>query len=213
MKTSNLTSIIVIALAFFIADKASAQDSHIAVLLNMVNSNFNYGEKNRLLSDYKKDVRGLQAGLSWQAGLAENFSIVTEGYFIRKGGRLQSGNPLMNIGSTVKLYTVEVPVLARLHAGRWYFNVGPYSNYMISGKILTPESSEKISFGNGKFKRWEAGMQAGVGFQFKIKRTKMAIDVRYSHGMTSLSKDSKLFNRTLNISVLAFKSLKGKTHN
>ncbi|MFN8334259.1 MAG: porin family protein [Cyclobacteriaceae bacterium] len=210
MKKFNPTQFVAGTLLLLTSFNLHAQESHIAVLLNMVNSKLNYGTLNKSLNDYRKDVRGLQAGLSWQASVSNRFSVVSEAYFIRKGGRLQSGNPLTDVGSTLKLYSVEVPVLARVHAGRWYFNAGPYTNYILSGKSITPEATRKISFaenGNG-YKRWEAGVQAGAGFQFRIKRARMAVDVRYSHGLSSISRYTDIYNRTLNVSIVAFKPLK-----
>jgi hypothetical protein len=187
-----------------------AQDSHVAILINMVNSKLNYGEMNSSLKHYSKNVRGLQAGLSWQAGITKNFSILSEAYFISKGGRLTGGNPLNEVGSTLRLYTAEIPVLARIHVGGFYFNTGPYANYIFSGKKSESESSESISFGReaDDFTRWETGMQAGAGYEFKLKKRKLALDFRYTHGMTSVSRSADLYSRTINVTVLIYKSRK-----
>jgi hypothetical protein len=191
--------------------KSYGQDSHVSLLINNVNSRLNYGGTNSSLQGHKKDVRGLQAGLSWQAGVTKNFSIVTEAYFVKKGGALKSDNPVDGMKSSLKLYTVEVPVLARIHAGKFYFNAGPYANYMLSGKKFSDsEGNQSISFGSGAggFKKWEAGVQGGAGYQFSLKKTRMALDVRYTHGLTSIASDRDLFNRTINISVLVHRSWK-----
>lgn len=186
-----------------------AQQSHVAILLNTVNSSLNYGDMNSSLKGYKKDLRGVQAGLSWQAGLTNNFSIVTEAYFVKKGGKLKADNPLNGVESTLKLYTVEVPVLVRVHTGKFYFNAGPSGNYIFSGKKSSEtEASHSISFGNGQdsFRKWEAGMQAGAGYQFSLKKARMAVDLRYTHGMTSISKTDELYNRTINLSLVVLRS-------
>lgn len=199
----------------FVFMTAHAQDSHIAVLLNMVNSKLNYGNENSAVQHYKKDLRGLQAGLSWQAGITKQFSIVTEAYFMRKGGQLKSGNPLDRVGSTLKLNTIEVPVLARVHAGRFYFSTGPYANFIFSRKVSSgSESAEATYFENriNGIRKFETGIQAGAGYQFRVKKAKMAVDFRYTHGMTSISKMDNLYNRTINISVLGFISLKHKSN-
>ena len=215
MKMKKLISISVAAMSMillFATVKTSyAQNSHVAILLNMVNSRMNYGEMNSSLQDYKKNVQGVQAGLSWQAGITKHFSVLTEAYFVKKGGRLISGNPLDGIGSTLKLYTAEIPVLARIHMGGFYLNAGPYTNYIFSGKTsLGSEASESISFGKElyDFRRWETGLQAGAGYEFNLKKRKLSIDFRYTHGMTSVSRTSDLYNRTINITVLVYKSWK-----
>lgn len=184
-----------------------AQESHFAILVNNVNSRLNYGSMNSSLRGYKKDVRGFQAGLAWQAGVAKHFSIVTEAYYAKKGGTLVAGNPLNGIKSTLKLHTVEVPVLARFHAGRFYFNAGPYATYIFGGNTSSDlEETRQISFGTGEFRHWEAGVQGGAGFQFGIKKTRLALDVRYTHGLTSVSKADNLYSRTININVFARRS-------
>ncbi|HWA34538.1 MAG TPA: porin family protein [Cyclobacteriaceae bacterium] len=202
------------ALLLIITVTASrAQQSHVGILLNTVSSNLNYGDMNGSLSGYKETVRGIRAGLSWQAGITKNFSVVTEAYFVRKGGGLENGNPLNGLHSAIKLNTIELPVLARVHAGRFYFNAGPYANYIFSGKRTSDaEQSKSISFGQGPddLRRWEAGFQGGVGYMFNLKKKRMAIDVRYAHGMTSISSTSDLYNRTFSISVVLLKPLKGR---
>ena len=187
------------------------QESHWAILLNEANSRLNYGEMNSALKDYKKDVRGFQGGLSWQAGLTKHLSIVTEAYFITKGGTVKVNNPVDGIRSTLKLRTMEIPVLARIHTGRFYFNAGPYVNYVFSGKKSSDtDGSHSISFGQNEFRRFEAGVQTGGGYQFRIKKTRLAVDLRYISGLTSVSRNEKLYNRTINLSVLVLRSSKPK---
>lgn len=189
------------------------QGSHVAILLNTVNSTLNYGDMNSALKGYKKDIRGIQAGLSWQAGITGRFSIVTEAYFVKKGGTLKAGNPLTGEKSSLKLYTAEAPVLARIHAGRFYFNAGPYANYIFSGKRSEEgEGSHSISFGDqpDAFRRWETGLQGGAGYQFTLKKARMAVDLRYTHGLTSISKANNLFNRTINLNLLVLRSRKSQ---
>ena len=209
MKISGtIHSAAAIVLLMLVTSGAFAQESHVAILLNSVNSRLNYGSSiNHSLQGYKKDLRGFQAGLSWQKGLTKNFSIVTEAYYVKKGGTLKAGNPLNGVKSTLKLYSVEVPVLARLHVNRFYFNAGPYVNYIAGGKSMSDiEESHPISFGSGGFRRWEAGLQGGAGYQFKIKRSKLAVDVRYTHGLTSISKVDNLYNRTINVNIVVRRS-------
>ena len=57
--------------------------------------------------------------------LRPHFSLVSELYFIRKGGKLKANNPLTTNESTLRLNTIELPVLARFHIGKFYMNAGP----------------------------------------------------------------------------------------
>ena len=44
---------------------------------------------------------------------------------MRKGGKLKANNPLTTSESTLHLNTLELPVLARFHFGKFYVNAGP----------------------------------------------------------------------------------------
>ncbi len=215
VRTSKMS--IAIALIFSLQSIQSfSQSTHLKPLLVEVNSNFNYGKSNNALHPFKKDVKGVLAGLSFQAGITPMFSLVTETYFTMKGATLKTGNPLTANKSTLRLYNVEIPVLARFHFNRLYINAGPYVSYTITGRIKTDgsqtiqEKSTSISFHNvpDGFKRWEAGVQAGAGYNFRIKKTTMALDLRYGYGLTNISQDAVRYNRTFNISFIAVKPWK-----
>jgi hypothetical protein len=195
---------IAIVAAVALAMHSFAQTTRLNVLLNEVNTNFNYGSANNSLSPYKKTVAGIQAGLSFQAGITPTFSVVTEAYFTMKGGTLQTGNPLTTEKSTTRLYATELPVLARFQFGKVYLNSGPYAAYNFSGTLKT-EGQESTS---PAFNRWEMGLQAGVGYLFHIKKLPLALDVRYGYGLTNISQDVERYNRALTVSLLLFKPWK-----
>ncbi len=70
-------------------DNKVSVKTYLSILLNMVNTNINYGKSNSSLADNKKTVQDAQIGSSFQAGISPKFSLVSEFYFIRKGGRLK----------------------------------------------------------------------------------------------------------------------------
>jgi hypothetical protein len=146
------------------------------------------------------------------------FSVVPELYLAIKGGILKENNPLTVNKSTLRLYTIEMPVLARLHCNKLYLNAGPYVGYTLSGRMKTEgsdavsEASTKVSFGNtmNDFKRWDLGIQAGAGYNFTIKKTTLTLDARYGYGLTNISKDVERYNRLLNISLVVSRPHKKK---
>ncbi|MEJ7827228.1 MAG: porin family protein [Segetibacter sp.] len=196
--------------------KSLAQKTYISPLINVVNSNFNYGDANNAIKSYKKDARGIMAGATFQAGITPAFSVVAETYFVMKGATLKTENPLTVNKSTLRLYNAEIPVLARLHINHLYINAGPYVSYTIGGRIKTessesiPEKSTAISFSNvtDGFKRWELGAQAGAGYNFRIKKRALALDLRYGYGLTNVSQDAERYNRIFTISIIAVKPWK-----
>jgi Outer membrane protein beta-barrel domain len=173
------------------------------LMINVAGTNLNYGGDNSALSDYKKSANGLQAGVSFQAGITPAFSLVTELYYMRKGGKLKNNNPLTGTESSIRLNTIELPVMARVHVGKFYMNAGPSIAYNLSGKRKIDKVSDNLSFNNsaGAFKRFDAGIQMGGGFEFPFKQKRIALDIRYNYGLSNISYDKEIQNRALMISV------------
>jgi len=209
-KANFVKPILAASLVLIATITSYGQSSHLAVVVTTTDANFNYGNNNSQLKSFRETVRALRAGVSFQAGVTEQFSLVGELYYATKGGTLTSGNNLTATESTLKLYSAELPIMARFHAGRFYINSGPYVSYLFSGRLKTngPEAGT-ISFNdtNG-FRRFEMGMQGGAGYVFNAKKKKLAVDIRYGYGLTSLSNDLKRYNRMLSISVSMFKPWK-----
>jgi len=189
------------------------QTSKFGISLNSLTTNFNYGNSNRGLQPYKKNYKGIQAGFTYQAGITPMFSVVPELYFAVKGGSLKENNPLTVNKSILRISSLEMPVLARLHFNNLYVNAGPYTGYAVGGRLkiegkgTTAETSTKVSFGNsaGDFKRWDLGLQAGAGYNFNMKKSVLTLDVRYGNGLVNISKDIQRYNRMLNISLVLSK--------
>ncbi len=82
-------------------------------------------------------------------------------------------------------------------------NAGPSIAYNLSGKRTIDDQSTKLLFTNSKtsFKRFDAGIQMGGGFEFPFKEKRIALDLRYSHGLTNISYEKEIHNRALMISV------------
>ncbi|GAB2668034.1 hypothetical protein GCM10027036_22000 [Flavihumibacter cheonanensis] len=132
--TSFWTVLILVALSS-VTSVAYSQTSKFSIALNSLTTNFNYGSANSDLKSYKKDYRGFQAGISYQAGITPIFSIVPELYFAMKGGILQKNNPLTGGKSTLRINSLELPVLARVHYKKLYLNAGPYAGYNVGGRL------------------------------------------------------------------------------
>lgn len=172
-------------------------------MINMAAASFRYTGGDNALADYSHSVKGLRAGLSFQAGITPSFSLVSDLYYLRKGGKLDDGNPLTTGASTIRLHAIELPVLARVHLGRFYVNAGPSIGYIINGKQKINDLSVKLLFdhsANG-YKRFDAGVQAGAGFYLPFKQKTLGLDIRYNHGLTRISRNTEMYNRALMFSV------------
>ncbi len=177
--------------------------SYLDLVLNVVGTNLNYGKSNSALSDYKKSVLGGQLGVSYQAGITPSFSIVPELYFFMKGGELKANNPLTASNTNIRLYTLEFPVLARVHFGKFHLNAGPSIAYNIYGSQKMENSTSDLPFNsaNESFKRWEAGVQMGGGYTFHTKKKTVRLDVRYNYGLTNIANRGEMYNRSLIIAL------------
>lgn len=197
----------------FLSFTSFSQTSKFGISLNSLTTNFNYGNSNSELQPYKKNYEGLQAGFTYQAVITPVFSLVPELYFAVKGGSLKENNPLTVNESILRISSLEMPVLARLHFNNLYVNAGTYAGYAVGGRLKiegkgsTAATSTKVSFGNsaGDFKRWDIGLQAGAGYNFNMKKSVLTLDVRYGYGLTNISKNIERYNRMLNISLVISK--------
>ncbi len=174
-------------------------ETYLDLVLNVVGTNLNYGKSNDVLSDYKKAVLGAQVGVSLQAGITPHVSLVSELYFFMKGGELKANNPLTTSNTNIRLYTLELPVLARVHFGRFHLNAGPSIAYNIYGSQKNENSTSDLAFNNSAedFKRWEAGVQVGGGYTFHTKRKTVRLDIRYNYGLTNIANSGEMYNRSL----------------
>ena len=186
-----------------IKDGKKSAETYFDLMITTASTNLNYGSSNSALSDYKKDSKGIHAGVSFQAGITSKFSLVSELYYIRKGGELTDNNPLTTKKTILRLNAFELPVLARVHFGKFYMNTGPSIAYNFSGKKKIEDVSTAITFKNsaGAFNRMDAGVQIGAGYMFPIKQKTLALDIRYCYGLTNISYDKEMFNRGLIVSV------------
>jgi hypothetical protein len=186
-----------------IKDVQRSPKTYLDLLLNIVSTNLNYGNSNSALEDYKKSVLGAQIGVSFQAGITPEFSLVSEFYFTTKGGKLKANNPLTTSSSKLLLYVFELPVLARFHFSDFHINAGPSIAYNFYGTRKIGDSSADLSFNRSEegFKRFDAGIQMGGGYTFHTKRKRITVDLRYNYGLTNISYGQEMYNRSLIISV------------
>jgi HJR/Mrr/RecB family endonuclease len=185
-------------------DKAKkTAKSYLDLMVNVVSTSLNYGASNSALANYKKTANGIQAGATFQAGITPCFSLVSEMYFMRKGGKLKADNPLTTNESSLRLNTIELPVLARFHFDKFYVNAGPSIAYNISGTRKIEDVSSKLSFKNTAegLKRFDAGVQVGGGVELPFKQRRIALDIRYNYGLTNISYHKEIHNRAVMISV------------
>jgi hypothetical protein len=177
-------------------DSTKTAKTYLDPVLNLVSTNLNYGTGNSILSDYQKPVLGAQIGVAFQAGITSSFSLVSECYFSMKGGKLTAGNPLTTQASAIRLYSFELPILARFHFSEFHINAGPSIAYNFYGTGLKD------------YEHLDAGLQAGGGYTFHTKRKRIMLDMRYNYGLTNISNRQEIYNRSFVVSIHVSKAWK-----
>lgn len=205
LRTALIVSMIILSTNVFgqAKDDKKTAKTYLDLMVNVVSTNLNYGGANSALDDYKKSANGIQAGASFQAGIRPALSLVSELYYIRKGGKLKANSSLTGNESGLRLNTIELPLMARFHLGQFYMNAGPCIAYNFSGKTEIGHQSTKLIFKNSAegFKRLDAGLQMGGGVEFPFKQKRIALDIRYSYGLTNIAYNKEMHNRAVMISV------------
>jgi hypothetical protein len=212
LQAGLLLSIIFLAPRAFgqTTDTVKTAKTYLDPVINLVSTNLNYGGANNALSDYKRSVLGTQVGVSFQAGITPAFSLVTEFYFAMKGGKLNANNPLTTQASTIRLYAIEIPLLARFHLSEFHINAGPSIAYNFYGTRNINDLTTDLSFNKSSndFKRFDAGLQMGGGYTFHTKRKRIALDLRYNYGLTNISQGQEMYNRSFIVSIHVSKAWK-----
>ena len=181
-------------------------------IIKVASTFLNYGDDNSSVADYKKQDVGLLAGASVQIGLTSNFSLLSELYYMRKGGKLKANNPLTSEKTTYRFHTLELPLLARIHLGKVHLNAGPSIAYTLSGTEKTEAQSKSMTFdqsGEG-FRRFDAGIQVGGGYTLPMANKYFLLDIRYLHGLTNVSNVHQVYNRGIVASLIVLKPAKAK---
>ena len=208
--------LVIIITMSVLTGKSLAQETFLDVVINYTPTSINYGDNNKALKDFKKGYWGLQAGASFQAGISEYFSLVPELYFVMKGGRLDNNNPITGQETKIRFNTLDLPVMARLHLCNLYVNAGPVISYNLGGRIKTESNGTlsgektKMEFGShyGTYSRWDAGLQFGMGYEFKFKKSRLLLDLRYHYGMVDIGNGADMYNKYFNMNILLSKKWK-----
>jgi len=186
-----------------IKNAKAVQESYVHFFVNAIGTNLYYGDGNSALADYKKPALGVTIGASYQAGICSHLSVVSELYFIMKGGKLKEDNPLTEYESTLRMYSFELPVMARVHLGKFHVEAGPSLAYNVHGTQKTDGVTTDLSFNDkpGGYERFETGVQVGAGYSFMVKQKKVYLDIRYCHGLSNISNSTEMYNRSVLVSL------------
>ncbi|MBX0292852.1 PorT family protein [Hymenobacter sp. HSC-4F20] len=166
----------------------------------------NYGgDGKKLIEDtFGTDVKslvGFHGGVMLNAPLSSDgfFAIQPELLYSQKGGRLEEDGDKI----TFRQSYLDLPVLARINAGGFIFELGPQASLLLSSKTKVEvggqSNEESDTDGMNKF---QVGYAAGVGYQLSSGPN---FTIRYNGNFTSIDedsdKDSKITHQVFQFSV------------
>lgn len=112
-----------------------------------------------------------------------------------------------------KMDYIELPILTHVNIGggkfRGLFNVGPYLGYALNRSITTKDEdtgqseTQEYTFNKDLDNRIDFGLLVGAGFEYRLKRSKLAAEARYSIGLGDINRDKVVESELSQFRILA----------
>ena len=108
---------------------------------------------------------------------------------------------------------IEIPILTHINVGggnfRGLFNLGPYIGYALNRNISTTDentgasSSIEYKFNSDIDNRIDFGLLLGAGFEYRINKSKISAEARYTIGLGDIDKDKGIQSELSQFRILA----------
>jgi hypothetical protein len=136
---------------------------------------------------------GFGAGAFLTFGLGSSFAVQPEVLFVMKGSKYSNGSGADAYRETLGLDYIEVPILIKFFlplAGSFRFHLfaGPSLAFKLRARVKATFGGETEVETLDNVKNTDFGLAAGVGLEHPLGRGRLTLDVRYTAGMSSLSK-------------------------
>lgn len=136
---------------------------------------------------------GFSAGAFLTLGLGSYFAVQPEVLFVMKGSKYSNGSGADAYRETLGLDYIEVPVLIKFFlpvAGsfRLHLFAGPSLGFKLRARVKATFGGETEVETLDNVKNTDFSLAAGVGLGHPLGRGRLTLDVRYTAGMSSLSK-------------------------
>jgi hypothetical protein len=153
---------------------------------------------------------GYNIGGFFNLKLSEKVNLKPELLFSKRGAEyvmslenfvLHDYDPVItstNYTANIKEYLILLPIMIDYYLTESFnFELGPQIAYVISQDVS--DNNENISFKGGKFDKFEAGLNLGIGYNFAEK---YRIGFRYNYGITERDGyNSSVFQLDLNFKI------------
>lgn len=193
-KQIKLLAVIAIAGLSFTSAKAQSNSSEAQFgIKGGVNFSNIYAED----VDDNNVLTSFNAGVYGSYPISDMLAIQTEILYSRKGAELKYDNAFTSGSTKFKLNYIEVPVLLKVNVTENFsVHAGPYFAYLIDAQVENNAKGQafdfKDNYSNDDFNKFDAGLSAGVGFDFD----KFGLGARYNYGLSTIGKERSVAGRT-----------------
>jgi hypothetical protein len=156
---------------------------------------------------------GFYGGLNATIPVSNNFSIEPGLYYGQKGYEMKGqlnlkGAPFLNANAKAQLtsHYVDVPLLAKATFNGFQVFAGPQVSYLAKADLRTTAGAlgfnvlNKTMDATEQFNRWDAGIKAGIGYQFN---NGFNVNASYDHGLSKIdaNRNFDAYNRSFKVGV------------
>src|SRR5690606_20874035 len=150
--------------------------------------------------DDENVLTSFNAGVYFNLPVSDLFSIQPEVLYSRKGAELRYDNVFASGSAKFNLNYIEVPVLLKINVtDNFNIHAGPYFAYLIDSKITNDGDGGAFdfesNFDNDDFNKFDAGIAAGIGFDFDS----FGIGARYNYGLSTIGKERTVAGETYRV--------------
>lgn len=166
-----------------------------------------------LIERFFEPIQTFSPALSVQYIFNDNFSLLTEARFERKGMTAdqdlfgETGNLAGFSSQTYHFDYLVVPMLLRLSTGdKWqlFGNIGPYVAYLMNQEVIYDTSfggteTSVIEDESSRYKSIDVGFSAGLGIGILLtERIFVNVEARNNYGLTNVRDDEVFGSEVLN---------------
>ncbi len=209
-----------------ITSSAVAQEFRIGATAGLELSNMLIKDNEETYSDILKSKAGLKIGVIGEYSFNDYFALASELAFVQRGTKAKESQKEENWSfsgkNKININYLQIPINAKLsYPINDNFSIfgfaGPYVAFALSGKISaeytetyygeteSDKISEKIKFGSNEgedyLKRFDFGLNFGVGTEYKGCFLKAQYDLGLSNISVYSEEGAKIKNRNFGISI------------
>lgn len=139
------------------------------------------------------NIISFKAGLSYEFGLSESFSVIPGVEFVSKGYSEEA------IDGDIRMTYLQIPVFAAYKFSvsdnmKLAIKAGPYASYGLFGSDIEWDYEETTNVFDA-FEKFDAGVIAGLSLEI----SDFVIGAEYSRGLTKLDSELKAYNQTFGL--------------